>query len=271
MAVQVEHNDDSQTIRGRMKPFEIGIIGGTGGIGRWFADFFRGEGCIVHVSGRKTGMSLGDMARICGVVIVSVPINATMAVIQEIGPLMKEDALLMDFTSLKGGPVRAMLASSRSEVMGCHPLFGPDVPSMDGLNIVLCPARIDRWKGWPENVFRKGGAHVFETTPEKHDEMMAVIQALNHLDTIVMGLALRETGIDPDELKKFATPIFNTKLAIIGKVCATNPRLYADIITGNPDISRITAIYERSLSRLKETIEKNDPEGLAELIKGDFR
>jgi len=256
---------------GLMKPFEIGIIGGTGGIGRWFADFFRGEGYIVHVSGRRTGMSLDDMARICGVVIVSVPINATMAVIHEIGPLMKEDALLMDFTSLKGEPVRAMLAHSRSEVMGCHPLFGPDVQSMEGLNIVLCPAKINRWKGWPENVFRKGGAHVFETTPEKHDEMMSVIQALNHLDTIVMGLALRETGIDPAELKRFSTPIFNTKLAIIEKVCATNPRLYADIITGNPDIGRIIAIYERSLSLLKETIEKNDPEGLAELIKGGFQ
>jgi len=36
-----------------MKNIQIGIIGGTGGIGRWFARFFKKEGYAVHVSGRK--------------------------------------------------------------------------------------------------------------------------------------------------------------------------------------------------------------------------
>lgn len=253
-----------------MNGFEIGIIGGTGGIGRWFADFFRGEGYTVHVSGRTSGMSLDEMARTCGVVIVSVPINATIAVIEEIGPKMPEESLLLDFTSLKAEPVRAMLASSRSEVLGCHPLFGPDVPLIKGLNVVMCPARVDHWAGWPDELFRKRGANVFEATPERHDEIMSVIQVLNHLDTIVMALALKETGIDTAELRRYSTPIFDTKLAIIEKVCGNNPRLYADIITENPDISRIIAIYEQSLSRLKELIKEGDAEGLTELIQGSL-
>ncbi len=253
-----------------MKTFEIGIIGGTGGIGRWFADFFRGEGYTVHVSGRTSGMGPDEMARTCGVVIVSVPINVTTAVIGEIGPRMPEDSLLMDFTSLKAEPVRAMLASSRSEVLGCHPLFGPDVPSIEGLNIALCPARVDRWAGWPEGLFRRRGARVFETTPEKHDAMMSIIQGLNHLDTIVMALTLKETGVNRAELKKFSTPVFDTKLAIIEKICANNPRLYADIITENPDIAEVMATYERSLARIKALVEENDPEGLADLIRGSF-
>ncbi|MBN2397592.1 MAG: prephenate dehydrogenase/arogenate dehydrogenase family protein [Deltaproteobacteria bacterium] len=253
-----------------MKTFEIGIIGGTGGIGRWFADFFKKEGYTVHVSGRTSGMGPDEMARTCGVVIVSVPINITAAVIGEIGPRMPESSLLMDFTSLKAEPVRAMLASSRSEVLGCHPLFGPDVPSIEGMNVVLCPARVKKWAGWPEDLFRKRGAHVFETTPERHDEMVSITQVLNHLDTVVMALALKETGIDPAELRKFSTPIFDTKLAIIEKVCTNNPRLYADIITENPDISNVVAIYERSLARIKALVEENDPEGLADLIRGSL-
>ncbi len=251
-----------------MDTFEIGIIGGTGGIGRWFADFFRGEGYTVHVSGRTSGMGPDDMARTCGVVIVSVPINATAATIEEIGLRMPEGSLLMDFTSLKAEPVRAMLKSSRSEVLGCHPLFGPDVPSINELNVVMCPARVDRWAGWPDELFRKRGARVFETTPERHDEVMSVVQVLNHLDTIVMALALKQTGIDHEDLKRFSTPIFDTKLAIIEKVCGNNPRLYADIITGNPDIATIITTYEQSLSRLKTLVEKDDAEGLAELIRG---
>jgi len=254
-----------------MDEFEIGIIGGTGGIGRWFADFFRGEGYTVHVSGRTTAMGLDEMTRICEVVIVSVPINATAAVIEEVGPKMKEGGLLMDFTSLKEEPVKAMIACSRSEVLGCHPLFGPDVPSIEGQNIAMCPARIDRWSGWAEELFRKRGASVFEVTPRKHDELMSVVQGLNHLDTITMALALKETGVDLAELKRFSTPFFDTKLAIIEKTCTNNTRLYADIITGNPDILKIIAIYEQSLSRIKALVEKNDSEVLAELIRGSFK
>lgn len=254
-----------------MNEFEIGIIGGTGGIGRWFADFFAKEGYTVHTSGRTSGMNPDEMARTCGVVIVSVPINATAAVIEKIGPMMPEGSLLMDFTSLKAEPVKAMLASSRSEVLGCHPLFGPDVLSLGGLNIALCPARIKKWAGWPGDLFRKRGANVFEVTPEKHDEMMSIIQGLNHLDTIVMALALKETGIDPAELKQFSTPIFDTKLAIIEKVCGSNPRLYADIITGNPDILKIIETYKQSLTRVRALVEKDDAEGLAELIKNSFK
>lgn len=38
------------TLRGTDN-FPIGIIGGTGGMGRWFADFFEKEGHPVLVSG----------------------------------------------------------------------------------------------------------------------------------------------------------------------------------------------------------------------------
>jgi len=32
----------------------------------------------------------------------------------------------------------------------------------------------------------KSGARLVETTPERHDEIMALVQGINHLDTLVM-------------------------------------------------------------------------------------
>jgi len=90
---------------------------------------------------------------------------------------------------------------------------------------------------------------------------------LNHLNTITMGLALRETGVDLTELKKFSTPIFDTKLAIIEKIFTNNPQLYAEIITLNPHINKIIDIYEKNLSQLKNLIDIGDTEGLAKLLK----
>lgn len=250
-----------------MADFEIGIIGGTGGIGRWFVDFFKNEGYIVHASGRKTGLDIDELTGRCGVVIVSVPIGVTCDVIRQVGPHMKDDSLLMDFTSLKEEPVRCMLESSASEVMGCHPLFGPDVTSLEEQNIVLFPARIAKWTGWPENIFKKCGAHVFEDSPEKHDEMMAIIQGLNHLNSITMGTTLKDQGIDLSELKHYTTPLFNKKLEIIARVMENSPRLYAELLAMNPKFPRILTLYKDNLSKLETLIRARDIEGLVKFIE----
>ena len=250
-----------------MKNFEIGIIGGTGGIGKWFADFFKKEGYTVHISGRETGMDIPTMAGECDVVIVSVPIGVTCDVIEQVGPHMRESALLMDLTSLKEEPVKSMLKHSVSEVIGVHPLFGPDVDTLAGLNVVFCPVRTKRWLAWLKEVLKRNGANVVESTPEKHDKMMAIVQGLNHLNTITLGMVLNKTGTDLLELEDFATPIFNTKIGILKKIFGNNPRLYAEIITSNPDINNILDIYEEILSELKGLIEEKNSQGLTEMIK----
>ena len=252
-----------------MKNFEIGIIGGTGGIGRWFVDFFEREGYAVHVSGRKTGMNMPAMAEKCDVVIVSVPIGVTCEIIEQVGPHMRRGTLLMDFTSLKAEPVKFMLEHSVSEVIGTHPLFGPDIDTLAGQNVVLCPARTEKWIHWLRVVLKRNGAHVVETTPKKHDGLMTVVQGLNHLNTITMGMVLGKMGADLSELKDFATPVFNTKIGILKKIFDNNPRLYAEIITSNPDINELVDIYEKTLSELKELIDKKDAEGLTEMIRGN--
>jgi prephenate dehydrogenase len=250
-----------------MKDIAIGIIGGTGGIGRWFAGFLEKEGYTVLVSGRKTGLDIPTMGRKCQVVIVSVPIGITPEVIGRVGPHMKKESLLMDLTSLKGEPVKCMLKSSVSEVIGVHPLFGTAADSIAGHKIVLCPARTRKWLNWLKGILTKNGADIIETTPERHDELMALVQVLNHLNSITMGMILRDSGVDLVELKRFATPMFHTKLDTIKKVFTNNPRLYAEIITLNPNIHKILDLYGKTLSNLKGLISKKKAETLVKLIQ----
>jgi len=247
-----------------LKDIEIGIVGGTGGIGKWFAGFFEKEGYVVHVSGRQTGMGMKEMAEKCRVVIVSVPIGITCEVIEQIGPCMKKGSLLMDFTSLKEKPVKSMLQYSRSEVMGCHPLFGPDIESIAGQNIVFCPGRISEWSDWPMGLFKNRGARIIETGTEEHDKMMAIVQGLNHFDTIAMGLAIKDSGVDILKLGNFSTPLFKTKLDIIEKIFNSNSRLYAEILTLNPYLSSILDQYEKNVTVLKELVKNRDIEGIME-------
>ncbi|MBW2545446.1 MAG: prephenate dehydrogenase/arogenate dehydrogenase family protein [Deltaproteobacteria bacterium] len=254
-----------------MKNIQIGIIGGTGGIGRWFANFFKKEGYTVHVSGRRTGMDMDEMAERCRVVIVSVPIGATVQVIKQLGPGMKKESLFMDLTSLKTEPVTAMLKSSISEVIGLHPLFGPNIRSMSGKNVAVCPVRTEKWFPWLTEILKRRGANLIETTPEGHDEAMAIVQGLTHLNTITMGLVLGNAGKGLSELKDFSTPIFDEKINIIKKVFAGNPGLYAEIIAFNPHIHKILDLYSKNLSELKSLIDRTDTKGLTELMENRFR
>jgi prephenate dehydrogenase len=249
-----------------MKDIEIGIIGGTGGIGRWFAAFFRAEGYTVHVAGRTTETTVTQLADRCRVVIVAVPIAATVEVIRRVGPLLGAGALLMDLTSFKTEPVRAMLDATVADVLGCHPLFGPDVQGLKDQNVVLCPGRGERGRTWFRELLRKNGAGVVETTPERHDRMMALVQGLNHLNTMALGLTLREAGVSPEELAPFSTPIFRTKTTILEKVFGSNPRLYAELVASNPDVAGLLDLYERNVARLKALVAGKDVDGLTDLI-----
>jgi prephenate dehydrogenase len=250
-----------------MKNIKIGIIGGTGGIGKWFAHFFQKEGFEVQVTGRKTGPDLPTLTRQCPIVIVSVPIKVTVEVIERVGPLMPEKSLLMDFTSLKEEPVKAMLRSSSCEVIGLHPLFGPEIKTLAGHNMVICPARTKKWLPRIITVFKKSQARIIETTPERHDEWMAAVQVLNHLNTITMGLALKRAGFDLEEIYPVSTPAFNGKMDLLKKIFGPNAGLYAQIITHNPYVNRVYKDYQQSLSELKRWIDRKDSEKLQKRIE----
>lgn len=237
-----------------MKKTRIGIIGGTRGMGRWFAHFLKKQDFDVAVCDEKTKLTPIKLAAASDVVVVSVPIGLTVDIIAQIGPLVKEDGLLMDLTSLKVLPVEAMLRHSRAEVIGCHPLFGPQVRSLHGRKVVLCPARPRRRLPWLTGVFQKAGALVVETTPAEHDRRMALVQGLNHLNSLLMGMALCAAGADPAELQPFSTPAFQEKMKLVKKVLLPQARLSAEIMTMNRNMPEIVALYEQNLAELKKLL-----------------
>jgi prephenate dehydrogenase len=235
-------------------------------MGKWFASFFQQEGYSVIISGRKTGPDPRQMAKDCPVVIVSVPIEATDTVIRAVGPCMPRESVLMDLTSLKEGPVRAMLEVAVSEVIGLHPLFGPRVASLDGQNIAVCPARGERWLAWLKDIMEKNGAHLVETTPEGHDKMMSLVQAMNHFNTVAMGLTLAGSGVSPEDLKRFSTPVFRERIDHLNRITA-HPDLYAQLIAANPHTDKLMISYRKNLDDIQALLHSGDVAALTKLIE----
>lgn len=237
-----------------------GIIGGTGQMGRFFAEVFKQAGWDVIVSGRKTPLKNRDVAEMADLVMVSVPISATMEVIREVAGLLSEEQVFCDLTSLKIEPVREMLAS-RAQVIGLHPMFGPGAVSLRGQTIVATPVRCD-----PEtldgvlSVFRDQGAAITISTPEDHDRMMAVIQGLTHFGTLAKAEAIRRTGTDVDKTLAFTSPVYRIETGLVGRLLAQDAGLYGDMLRLNPAVPEVLAAFEEAVRTLREIVESGNEE-----------
>ncbi|MEA3514066.1 MAG: prephenate dehydrogenase/arogenate dehydrogenase family protein [Nanoarchaeota archaeon] len=233
----------------------IGIIGGTGKFGQWFKKFFEEQGHNVLIAGRKTELSPIELAKRADIVIVSVPIDKTIETIEKISSYVREDSLLMDFTSLKKEPVKAML-KSKSEVVGCHPMFGSMISSIKGQAVVLVKARSEKWFPWIKQLFENSGAKVKISTAEEHDRMMAVIQCLVHFNSITFCHALKNMGFDFEQSLDFTSPVYQLRLNTIGRILNQDAGLYADIAIQNPLSDDVLEKYLESTNELKDIIAK---------------
>jgi len=248
---------------------KVGIIGGTGQMGAFFVRVFTSAGHTVKVSGRKTAITNRDLAQESDLIIISVPIHSTLPVIDEIAPFMKQGQLISDLTSIKTGPVTAMLRSD-ADVIGMHPMFGPTASSLQGQTIVITPGRCTEEQVQTlSTLFEAQGARVTVTTPEHHDKMMAVIQGLTHFKALVMAETIRRLGITPEETEPFMSPIYRIETSVAGRILAQNPMLYADILTQNPEVSHVLDTCCQAGENLKGVIKSGDTRAFSELFLSD--
>jgi prephenate dehydrogenase len=227
-------------------------------MGTFFKKVWETGGHAVQVSGRKTSCRPQDLARNSDVVMISVPIRDTKRVIEETAPYLTERQVLCDLTSLKMEPVQAML-QSHAEVIGLHPMFGPNIPSLKGQTIIACPARCSRETGDTIlGMLERQGAHITITTPEEHDRMMAIIQGLTHFSTLCLAETMRRMGTDIDHALKCTSPIYRIEMGLIGRLLGQDPDLYGDLLTMNPFIPPMLAEFKQATLLLDEIIRKGD-------------
>ena len=241
-----------------VEPVTVAIIGGAGGMGRLMARLFGDLGHAVMIADLDTDLSPIEAARHADVVVIAVPIEVTERVIAEVGPHVREDALLMDVTSVKEGPLATMLRSTKASVVGTHPMFGPNVHSLQGQRVVVCSGRGEAWEAWLRRQLRARGLEIADASAEQHDRAMAVVQVLNHFQTQVMGLTLARLGVPVDETLRFAPPAYLMELYVVGRHFVQSPGLYGPIEMRNPRTGEVTRAFEDAARELAEVLAAKD-------------
>lgn len=239
-------------------PRTVAVIGGRGKIGAMMAQLFADLGHRILVADVDTDLRPAVAAAAADVVVISVPIDVTEAVIRDVGPHVRDDALLMDVTSVKEAPMRAMLESTRASVLGTHPMFGPSVHTLQGQRVVLCRGRGNAWADWVAQALTARGLVITEATPQQHDRAMSVVQVLNHFQTQVLGLTLARLGVPLEETLRFTSPAYLLELYVAARHFAQSPELYGPIEMRNPRSSDVTSAFAGAARELGEIIAAGD-------------
>lgn len=259
-----------------VEPKTIAIVGGRGSMGRCMGDLFADLGHAVMVVDVDTDLTAESAVPFADVVVVSVPIAVTVDVIRTIAPLVRQDALLMDVTSIKSAPVEAMLATCAGNVIGTHPLFAPSVHSLQGQRVVLCPARPGAWLEWLVPMLHARGLVTMVTTPDAHDRAMSIVQVLTHFSTEVMGRTLSKLGVSIDETLQFTSPVYLMELLMTARHFAQSPSLYAGIQMSNSETDQVTSTFVEAAEEWRRVLRAGDGQAFEALFNnvrayfGDF-
>ncbi|MFA0194389.1 bifunctional chorismate mutase/prephenate dehydrogenase [Vibrio artabrorum] len=239
------------------------IVGGNGQLGGLFGRMFKLSGYQVKILGSQDWDRADEILESAGLVVVTVPIHLTEGVIAKLGNL-PSDCILCDLTSIKSKPLQAMMNIHQGPVVGLHPMFGPDVPSLAKQVIVYSDGRGSESYQWLLNQFGIWGASLCQMDAAEHDHGMTLIQALRHFTSFAYGLHLSKENPNIDQLLKLSSPIYRLEIAMVGRLFAQDPNLYGDIIlSSDENIEMIRRFH----SRFGEALEILDGKDKAKFVE----
>ena len=240
---------------------KIVIVGGYGKMGQLFARYLRASGYPIAILDREDWDVAEAILTNADVVIVSVPIANTLQTIERLKPYLTKNMLLADLTSVKREPLAKMLEVHQGPVLGLHPMFGPDIPSMAKQVVVRCDGRDVEQYQWLLAQIEIWGAKIYQTDAADHDHNMTYVQALRHFATFANGLHLSKQPVNLANLLALSSPIYRLELAMIGRLFAQDAALYADIIMDKPENLQVIESLKQSYEEALAFFEKGDKDG----------
>ena len=245
---------------------KIVVVGGAGALGNIFVDMFQRSDYQVEILEHEDWPNADAILNGAGLVLVAVPIKFTEDVIAQLNNL-PEHCILADVTSTKYRPLQAMLKAHKGPVVGLHPMFGPDVQSLVKQVVVVCNGREEASYQWLIEQMRVWGVALHTTTAKQHDDAMAFIQVMRHFSSFVYGVHLAGENPELEQLIAFSSPIYRLELAMVGRLFAQDPQLYADIIFNNAES---IALLKRFRDRFDDALTLVESGDKGEFIKRFF-
>ncbi len=240
----------------------ITVVGGRGAMGRFFVERLSAAGHFVQILEQGDWHHAETLLGRADLVLLCVPLQSTLAVIQKVAPYLRPTTVLADIASVKVPFVPAMLKHHAGPVVGLHPMFGPGTPLFLSQTVVVCPGRQTEVLQWFFDLIEAEGGNLVTCTPEEHDQMMVVVQAIRHFSTFSLGVFLAEEGVDIARSLDFATPLYRSVISSINRLFAQDDFLSLDLMLASKDRGDAIQRLVNTCDRLSKQLAQGNREAL---------
>lgn len=214
--------------------------------------------------------NIAETAAQSDLVIVCTPVNHIVQFIRVVAEHSRPGTVITDVGSTKQKICSELYGSLPEGVsfVASHPLAGSEKAGFEFADPDLFADRpcvvtpddatpteaVERVKGFWEGL----GMHVLETTPEKHDRILAETSHLPHVVSSALAMTLSEEN----------RPFTSTGFRDTTRIAGGDPALWIEILLSNSDaIIESIDKYTQSLSQLREAIANHDEKRLRQLLE----
>lgn len=244
------------------------FVGGSGGMGSLYGRISAASGYTVRNLEKGDWDRVKELTEGVDMVIITVPINITERVIDDIVPFLNQGTILADFTSNKGSVLKHMLQVWDGPVLGLHPMHGPDVANLSRQLMMVCAGRDAEASQWFVDQCELWGMRVKHVDPDKHDHAMHLIQGLRHFVALLHGSFMQKYDLKPEDMIDFSSPIYRAELMMTGRIFAQDPELYADIVFSNAERIDLLGSFRQHHNYLAEMVVKGDKDEFVRVFSG---
>jgi prephenate dehydrogenase len=228
------------------------VILGVGHVGSWLAGelskshtvavFDRYREKAASIGGAEVLESLSDVP-VFGpeLLINTVSLGNTIAVFDEVLPLLAKDCVIADMTSIKG-ELGGYYSRSGFRFLSVHPMFGPTFANMKALkdeSAIFIKESDAEAVSFLKTFFRGLGIKIFEYTFEEHDRMMAYSLTLPFISSMAFASCVERNTVPGTTFAKhmkIAKGLLSEDNHLLGEVLFNAYSL--------PELDRVTAMME---------------------------
>ncbi len=232
------------------------VIGADGGMGQWLTRHLTSIGYSVAGFDERRGDDPSHLGE-ADLVIVSVPVGSTVAVIKSALKHMRRDASIMEIASLKTGIHEEMVQASAHgfNALCVHPMFGPSVTSLKDKTVAVIPVSdAESEKKQVEALFPE--ASIIPVEAGSHDRLMSLILSLPYMVNLALAGAMRDE--DLNLLRSLSGTSFALQYTLIQSVSSETTSLVHALLHENKYLKGSVEKLLKNITEIMEATESRD-------------
>jgi chorismate mutase/prephenate dehydrogenase len=250
------------------------VIGGSGKMGRWFAQFLNSQGYEVSIAdpaesppGFAHCADWRDCSNDFAITVVAAPLQVSADILREMAT-RSHTGLIFDIGSLKTPLIPALeaLAASGARVTSLHPMFGPDTELLSGKHVLFMDVGHAEATDAARRLFDATMVKQTSMALSEHDRLIAYVLGLSHALNIAFSAVLAKSGESVPRLADLSSTTFDAQLGVAAKVAEENPQLYYEIQSLNKHGLEPLEGLQDVIQTIVDAVRQDDEQAFVDLM-----